>query len=1617
MKQSCLFSLCFYGTAPSNNRVRVSRLSITVDRILCKSNFKMAEIDDLIPLDDDIDINNYRSRLQEYCGHYDSNGLRSGHGCQTWITDHYEKYEGNFLLDNMHGSGVYITKIGSKRTICSGKFYCNDLEGYAEIIYRNGIFEGLFNNNRRFGPGILTYVDGSQDVGLWFDQTLIRLSCVVLPNWMPVFGRTVAAKTYLLQFRKLVPVVPETIEDKATQILKGLDASEEVLKNAYKLYNPYIRNRNSSFFNRSLYDEVFFENKHCYIEVAVCENDEEIYTDKIEEELSQCDCTCKDPNNLRKDEIFKSIQVVDNKLFNLLEKIKMDELEESGSAVDLLSTDGTKFTQKIDSYKAQVEALMTFKDTLKAKLLTDNTEKIEEPLSTTKVLVTELLAWNNEKMFMKMLQHCFLHKSTESNMSFDVTKLLAGERHDFNRSGKHERVCIEFLTKCSEGKAYEISDILRKHNLNPDLCDANGNTGVTFAVARDKVLVVKALTNNGANLDSVNDEGLTPLTLCMARYLAVQYGINDWERGFLPEMDRVEEEAFDWYCTGESHRVSFVDDDDIKYTKSTFRSLTEIADRAKSILSKEMFANLEGEEQGVAQASLTDLTRILKIFTMTPGMQEFQLPYQHQPDREQTYIFNTACVRLMEKPTLKQIQDAGRRKSSILLGEIVISDEDEEATDERKVIADKLEVVRRTMLCLLHYGADPDIGYVPFPALVMAVFTQSADIVEQLLENNADPNITTLGENMTPIHTVASLQPSRELIEVGEVLLRYKANPNCRASPTHWLLLNASILGHGFENELPDTGKTPLHLLCMRYDFINDDSNYFENLAKLLLRNGANGNDMFLGHSPLSLAVVRGNISLVETLLDLGCVDPNQKLGRGMGVPLTVLILKRYADVLYFDVCKLILDTLLDGRANPFEPIFDYGNAIDFMQRKHEARLKAEREQAQKEIEAESFDDRKKKIKKEKEEEREREAESGIIKGRRKAKITDQVLMQNYLLQRSREVLFKRIQCQSTKLLYEFMDEYIPVNDIMEIVRYLTPEDVCSSMELLLREGEMSFEDLHFDTLYRLTHFVANVTKRTHGRKRSAPNTEENSKADYIQTAKRTLEILREMDINERPKFQGAVHPSVDPDEDKYKVCFYCCRKKGRELYKCPKCEMIYFCSELCNRLCNKTKLKHVCGLVFYKSQKALHDQMKAADVETKLSKKISMVMSKKSERIIALEEERKKEKLKKKLRYTKIKSRKSLDLKRRRQSFMCQRKLDQYVDIMNMHIEKLETLEDEGHGSVISLTQVAKDITEIATQINLPAASRQSLSLGVIKPISSKMFSSSTSVSKDMSEMEYQKRASGPAEKFGAPRTKPSAAYYQRMKSDDRRESVSFAGIPSIKVINQKSRGSKDTRRYSPERMEVIYQTDPSKATAVDSTSTSLIYLKSSAKKKKSQKSLLRTSASSDGKNFFHTIKQDTKRKEKLWATSIKRESTCVKVFNKSEEVDTTMTAITTTTTKSLTPPPSASPKKKIKKSLLSRVKTPRKTIAESTRGAMEEPKQEVTDKEPQRKNDEKSSKNDKFAHYWFHKTFIKRLANIFPTLDLRKLLLPFACFAEGQLYYRFGNNGSTVYKNYSKL
>ncbi|XP_050436120.1 ankyrin repeat and MYND domain-containing protein 1-like isoform X4 [Adelges cooleyi] len=130
-------------------------------------------------------------------------------------------YKGPMVRGLYHGLGLMIWQENNKQQIYNGYFYTSYIHGYGRMIYANGsVFEGIYKDNRRFGPGILTYVNQQQDVGFWFGNRMLRTISDV--TWQLVQSFEASNTDGLikqLQFRDLIDL---------TQIIPREESSQSV---------------------------------------------------------------------------------------------------------------------------------------------------------------------------------------------------------------------------------------------------------------------------------------------------------------------------------------------------------------------------------------------------------------------------------------------------------------------------------------------------------------------------------------------------------------------------------------------------------------------------------------------------------------------------------------------------------------------------------------------------------------------------------------------------------------------------------------------------------------------------------------------------------------------------------------------------------------------------------------------------------------------------------------------------------------------------------------------------------------------------------------------------------------------------------------------------------------------------------------------------------------------------------------------------------------------------------------------------------------------------------------------------------------------------------------------
>lgn len=1093
---------------------------------------------------------------QEFEGDEDEADLVSGYGEQRFLRDYLQKYEGQFLYNNLHGEGKYTWLLKNfDGLIYDDLFYANNLEGYSSVYYKGcGLFEGLFKRNQRYGPGVYTYDNGQQDVGLWDNYSLIRLCRLINPCWIPHLGHSESGKIKLLKYRKLVSLEKESI-DLGKKVMEDLDAPQKLLDDSHVLYNKYVRHPDSNLFDKVLYDEVFFGKEDCAIDVIASDADIDELTgisDKMQDEV-------------------------------LGYKIVQDYNEEEGQE-DFLHED-ISFFEDTSTYAYQEKVLNKTRDTFRKMNLKEGHQENEVKSKT--ILITDILAWNNEPHFLDMIKHCFRHRHMEGKVSFGIEQLLKANRKCFHEYGVYEKACCYFLLFCSEGRELELLQLASDYVINPDLCDSRGNTGMLFGAARDRVTVINNLLNLGANVDSINDEGLTPLTVSILRYLATENKATNWEKAFVSGVVIKPEEK------------KQVD------SWNVYKSICSLTNT--SVVNQEsIVSQTPSSISGIYKSQLLNVKMHDEL-----SLQDFQTPYFYTLE-EQNYLLNTNCVVIpierkrdeKKKPKEKKKKEKRRKKSPRKSKKIEKTEEDlpkEEVIPEIDLeIKAHLKIVRNTIMVLLQSGADPNIGEVPMPALILSVFTNELDILKGLIRNKADLDVTTLEENLTALHVLASLNPTDIKLDMFEVLLDNQANPNCKSNSYHWMDQKSTILGKidekiedGFNL---DEEKTPLHILGMRYDYLRDQNGYLNKMATLLLYHNADSEALYLGHTALTLAILRGNVKLVQDLLE-GGVDSNVRLGANMGVPLTVLVLKRYYDYLPLELCRNIFDLLLKHNANPLKTARIDENAVEFMIKEHEVvetvevNKKGKPGRKKKKKKGSSKSSKTKKTKKSSSKSSKRSSKKS-----KKGQIGNQDEIKTMLLNAARATLLRFVQAKAVAYLYEFFYQDVYDKDILEAFgKFVTPSEALRILQVLIHAEKIYVDN---DTKLVCSDLIDSV-KECH------PIVSE-------QVDPETEDMISTLDFSvQKNENTTNIDVEIDPLESKYKVCFHCCRKAGKLLFPCPKCGLIYFCSDECNYLNNKMDNKHSCGLLFYNSEKDFYDQCLKDGVEYVKHTNLTSVLNK----------------------------------------------------------------------------------------------------------------------------------------------------------------------------------------------------------------------------------------------------------------------------------------------------------------------------------------------------------------------------------------------------------------------
>ncbi|XP_067271861.1 ankyrin repeat and MYND domain-containing protein 1 [Pseudorasbora parva] len=803
------------------------------------------------------------------------NNLKHGTGVFTWANGEF--YKGSFFKDYRHGKGMYSWPDGSKYT---GNFYLNQKEGFGVQVFPDrSTFEGLYHADERFGPGIMTYLDGRQDVGLWHREVLLRI-CTTLEGSFSLED----FPEHMIRLPKKHLKQPQLPLDVKWSTDGGPLESDQGL---------------------SVEEERF-----------ILPPDIERYsTDSDHLPIPRC---------LRRE--------LDFHFFG-----RSDISTEQQSP----STDLT--------------------------------------------------------LQQRMNAHIQRHRFETETLDWDVTAVLNMNRTQFGPKGPLELNSEKLIKEASHGEWRNVYRILRDGKVHPDVSDARGHTALIAATVHCHDNVIHMLLDSGADVNKLNDEGMSALAVCNVLYYPLQ-SLHETlaekvTRNISPEpqikpLEDVSHETFPDPMTGtpkdESGQETFetprqTNQVDQSLEPENLNNLEELETleqigedineeqpdqpeglnnseepqvydqiNANTDPNKKIALQPEHEQDSPSEEPHDIISRSIQVFDGTIAVgsvlwpewkaksvvdSEEEVKIEEKLERS---TFDSACS--LASFHIDVTEEILQKSAEILCQTGTVNPTDTQET-VRKIALLKTEHRNRwiTINLLLERGADPNASTVPMPVIFLAIKAAHVKGVRRLLECGARTDIPLLQEQkgLYPLHIAAGL-PGAEGPEITELLLHALADPDVKAQDADEAYeFDKNKFEHqAFENqhfmasrplakfseapvEFPqEGGRTPLHVACQR------DSDYTNarDVVALLLSRKASPNDVWSGHSPLSLAIASGNDLAVDELL-AGGADPNLPLTRHVGNALCALANINYDHGPHLRNLVKLLEKLIKAGADILMPV------------------------------------------------------------------------------------------------------------------------------------------------------------------------------------------------------------------------------------------------------------------------------------------------------------------------------------------------------------------------------------------------------------------------------------------------------------------------------------------------------------------------------------------------------------------------------------------------------------------------------------------------------------------------------------------------------------------------
>ncbi|OWR45473.1 ankyrin repeat and MYND domain-containing protein 1 [Danaus plexippus plexippus] len=733
---------------------------------------------------------------QYYIGERDEEDRRSGEGENTWTgAKSLEWYAGRFIRNTMHGVGDYHWRfLGPENTFVTyeGHFYCNSMHGYGIMSYPDGkTFSGLFSNNVRFGPGVESHSDVTENVGLWRGNKLIRLAWrPEAPCVTPDFLTNPNGQIAVEQFRTVLTTEIETVGEvnNALELLKQKGADPRVAMEKWmKLFPKNCTDLASKLCQIDIFDRDYYKGKiYALQEVEkVPEREETLKIDQnLNENTPQDVCTFYAWNN-------SSIMI------NLMKHCYKHERQRNITRINLKSI----LSGPRSNFKPTGNHEVNCRSLLMASYLGYITE-VAELINTDKVLpdVSDIQG-NTAVMYAAVgdqieVIHFLVEAGANINYYNDCCCTPLGVllmRYACTQRDISHNAMVQALLPSTTFAPPAIEPNIVEWNIVRELtCQSPGNlltkspSKITRNLSSKKVKSLMSIKDQPTSKRKQTDAGLPKVS-------EPDY---ETEEALMKQMKNETDEKILYNNLNREYCIKITDDFTLPFGTNNNQYIFDISDMVKEIDSFD---------------------------------EELKKPVEKNPKK---------VISKVIKDTMKISKD--------LMWQ---NDEIQSIDSEQKLKNDKLSRIMQTITQLLADGADPKLVKCPQPALFIAVMSNSSDLIRSLMKSGADINeIYPQVYHYTPLDIAISRPYNTENLEIVATLLE------CGADTRHLLKYQQEDKEPDVP-EIFTPGPTLFHaVLARKVDNVGEED-IRRQLVELLLQYNCDPIAQFKGSSAIDVAM------------------------------------------------------------------------------------------------------------------------------------------------------------------------------------------------------------------------------------------------------------------------------------------------------------------------------------------------------------------------------------------------------------------------------------------------------------------------------------------------------------------------------------------------------------------------------------------------------------------------------------------------------------------------------------------------------------------------------------------------------------------------------------------